>query len=92
MLSDMLKFLLGEYCKEKTYKLTEHADAVIAGIIKKDGHCPCKLSSVPCPCPEHEKEIEEKGHCHAYLVARKPVPLGMGGIATSFLLDNPLSI
>lgn len=71
MLSDMLKLLLDEYCSDKSYRLTEHADSVIQGIIRKDGHCPCKLLPVSCPCPEHEREIEEKGHCHCGLFVKR---------------------
>lgn len=70
MIEDMLRFLLSEYCKGKDFRLSEHAEAVIKGILKKEGHCPCKLVKTPCPCADHLKELEEKGHCHCGLFVK----------------------
>lgn len=64
----LVKHLLEAYTEDKPFKLSENADSVIRGVIHKEGHCPCIISErVPCPCPNHKKEIEEKGRCHCGL-------------------------
>lgn len=61
---------LNEFCKNKSFKLSDHWNSVVKGIIKKNGNCPCRLGSVPCPCPFHEDEINENGKCHCGLFVK----------------------
>ncbi|MGL4484166.1 MAG: ferredoxin-thioredoxin reductase catalytic domain-containing protein [Anaerovoracaceae bacterium] len=55
--------------KMKGYKLSEdkkHVDMIIEGILKKDGHCPCRLAkddTTLCPCDD----FMENGNCECKL-------------------------
>ena len=69
-MEDMLKVLLEHYAVSKGCRLSSSADAIIRGIVKKEGHCPCRLVRTPCPCPTHEIELQKDGHCHCHLFIR----------------------
>jgi len=62
---------LEEFCKDKTYILSNNADKIIAAVNKKEGKCPCRIQPTPCPCPMHEQEVEEKGRCTCNLFIRQ---------------------
>ena len=60
------------YAKAKGYELTPCADRIINRCLNAcKGCCPCDVSRGSCPCGEHEREIEEQGHCHCNLF-KKP--------------------
>jgi len=67
----VLKQFLEAYAGAKGYKLMDGCENVIKGLIKKEGCCPCKLQPNPCPCVDHEKEIEDQGHCHCRLFTKE---------------------
>ena len=62
---------LDKYCAGKSFYLSRYADKVIAAVNRRNGNCPCRKEEVPCPCPMHEKEIEDTGACHCNLFVRK---------------------
>ena len=66
----ILRQFIETYAKARGFKLSDKCDVVIKGLIKKEGCCPCKLIPNPCPCVDHEKEIEETGHCHCNLFVK----------------------
>lgn len=56
------------YAQAKGYKLSEYAEKILRRCITKcNGNCPCDPSRGFCPCQEHEKEVQEQGHCHCNL-------------------------
>jgi ferredoxin-thioredoxin reductase catalytic subunit len=55
------------FCENKNFRLSDKAEKIIEGIIRKNGTCPCRLNPTPCPCEFHEEEIQEKGKCHCGL-------------------------
>lgn len=60
------------YAKAKGYQLSPFADKVMNRCLTVcEGKCPCDMSRGFCPCGEHEKEIEEMGHCHCNLFLKK---------------------
>lgn len=52
-------------------------DAVLAGLKRKDGYCPCRIPKTPeflCPCDEFKKQLADENfrglcHCRLYLKA-----------------------
>ncbi len=62
-----VKNVLSAYAEAKGFSLSDKADKVIELIVAKNGDCPCRAISVPCPCPFHIEEIETDGKCHCNL-------------------------
>jgi len=61
-----------DVAKEKGMELSSMADAVIKGIIKKGGNCPCRINpKVECPCEEGMIEVVEQGRCTCNLFIKK---------------------
>lgn len=59
----MTRAELEAYCVGKTFTLSPVADKVIKKVNEKEGHCPCRLDVVKCPCPTHLDEISRHGYC-----------------------------
>ena len=62
---------LEDFCRNKSFTLSDNADKIILAVNKKEGNCPCRLQSVQCPCPMHEQEVEEKGRCTCNLFIKR---------------------
>lgn len=73
-MNNISREFLEEFCKDKEYCLSESADKVIEKINKKEGKCPCRIKSTPCPCPMHQQEIKDRGRCTCNLFVRRTNP------------------
>ncbi len=62
---------LTDFCKDKSFTLSNQWERVVKGLIRRNGDCPCRLVSTPCPCPFHVEEIEKTGSCHCGLFIKK---------------------
>lgn len=62
---------LTDFCKDKSFELSDKWESVVRGLIRKNGNCPCRLGSVPCPCQFHTQEINDTGRCHCGLFINK---------------------
>ena len=69
---ETIKHVLELYAAAKGYELTPFADKIMNRCLNAcNGCCPCDMSRGFCPCGEHQKEIEEMGHCHCNLFQKK---------------------
>jgi ferredoxin-thioredoxin reductase catalytic subunit len=62
---------LNDFCKDKSFRLSDNWEGIVKGLIRKNGNCPCRLGFVPCPCQFHEQELINKGKCHCGLFINK---------------------
>ena len=63
---------LERYCEGKCFKLSDQSKVIYEAIKERGGNCPCRLTNVMCPCPDHLEEINADGKCKCNLfVVRK---------------------
>ena len=61
-----------EHADMMGFQLNERAPIVARGVIKREGHCPCRKNRVPCPCPTHLMDVKTDGQCHCGLFVALP--------------------
>ena len=72
MENEHFKHAVGLYAEAKGWELSPFADKIINRCLTAcNGHCPCDQTRGYCPCAEHEREIQEMGHCHCNLLVQK---------------------